>query len=81
MEMILSTTLDFVTAEAMKLSPTERAELVQRLTDTLLPAPPLHPDWEAELAQRLADMDAGVAPSIPAEQILAQLRGIAAGAR
>lgn len=76
----MSTTLDGVTADAMKLSTTERAELIERIADTLLPAAPLHPEWDAELARRLADMDAGVGTSVPAEQVLAELRGIAAGA-
>ena len=50
----MSTTLDGVTADALKLSPAERAELIERIADSVLPAPPLHPAWEAEIARRVS---------------------------
>ena len=76
----MTTTLDGVTADALKLSPAERAELIERIADSVLPAPPLHPAWEAEIARRVAEMDAGVAASIPAERVFAELRGMTAEA-
>ena len=69
----MSTTVDTVVADAMKLSPEERAELIERLADTVLPAPALHPAWEAEIARRVADMDAGRTRFIPADEAMAQL--------
>ncbi|MBC7483577.1 MAG: hypothetical protein H7337_17150 [Rhizobacter sp.] len=30
--------------------------MIERLIDTVLPAPPLHPAWEAEIARRVAEM-------------------------
>ncbi|MBK7613571.1 MAG: addiction module protein [Burkholderiales bacterium] len=70
----MTAALETVTAEALKLSPEERAELIERLADTVLPAPPLHPDWDAEIARRIADMDAGRSVGIPAEQAMGELR-------
>lgn len=72
----MSTSLDSVTADALKLSAQERALLIERLVDTVLPAPPLHPSWKAEIARRLADLEAGTAGSIPAQQVFAQARAL-----
>lgn len=69
----MTPTLDAVLADAMKLTPQERAELAETLADSVLPAPPLHPDWEAEIARRVADMDAGRTRFIAAEEALAAL--------
>lgn len=69
----MSPTLDAVLAEALKLTPQERAELAETLADSVLPAPPLHPDWEAEIARRLVDMDSGRTQFIAADEALAAL--------
>ncbi|MEY2893550.1 MAG: hypothetical protein RJA98_3458 [Pseudomonadota bacterium] len=70
----MSNAVDALLAEAMKLSPEDRAELIDRLVPTLLPHEPLHPEWQAEIARRVADMDAGRDLGIPAEEAMAQLR-------
>jgi putative addiction module component (TIGR02574 family) len=66
----MTTTLEAVETAALSLSVPERAELIQRLIDTVLPPAPLHPQWEAEIEQRLADLDSGRTPTIPAEKVL-----------
>jgi putative addiction module component (TIGR02574 family) len=66
-------TLDAVIAQALKLTPEERAELIETLADTVLPAPLLQPDWEAEIVRRAADMDAGLTRFIPADEAMAAL--------
>ncbi|MDC6167065.1 addiction module protein [Paucibacter sp. XJ19-41] len=76
----MSAELDSVTGDAMKLRPEERAELLERLVDSLRPEPPpLHPSWEAELERRVAELDAGLAQSIPADQVFAEMRKIIDG--
>lgn len=75
----MHTSLDEVTEQALKLTAEERAELIERLADTVLPPPPLHPAWEAEIARRVAEMDAGLAESIPAEQVFAEMRDLIDG--
>ena len=72
----MTTSLETVEAAAMQLSPEERSELIERLIDTVLPAPPLHPAWEAEIARRVAEMDAGLVEGIPAEQVFAEMRAM-----
>jgi putative addiction module component (TIGR02574 family) len=66
-------TLDAVLADALKLSPQERAELAEALADSVLPAPPLHPDWETEIARRVAEMEAGRTRFVAADEALAAL--------
>ena len=72
----MTTSLDSVTADALKLSAEDRAALIERLADTVLPAPPLHPSWDAEIERRLAELDAGTVASVPIEQVLAQARAV-----
>lgn len=70
----MSTSLDSVTAEALKLSNADRVELIERLASNVVPAPPLHPSWGAEIAQRLIELDAGLVKSIPADEVFAKTR-------
>jgi putative addiction module component (TIGR02574 family) len=72
----MSATLETVEAAALQLSAEERAELIERLIDTVLPPPPLHPAWEAEIARRIDEMDAGRVEGIPAEKVFADLRAM-----
>ena len=72
----MTTTLDAVISEALKLTPEERAELIERLADTVLPSSPLHPGWEAEIARRVAELKTGKTPGIPAGEVIAELRSM-----
>ena len=72
----MTTSLDSVTADALKLSAEDRAALIERLADTVLPAAPLHPSWDAEIARRMAEMDSGMVMSLPADQVFAQARAL-----
>jgi putative addiction module component (TIGR02574 family) len=72
----MASTLDSVEAAALELTAEERAELIERLIDTVLPTPPLHPAWEAEIARRVADLDAGTAECIPADEVFAEVRAL-----
>lgn len=72
----MTESLEAVQTAALNLSAEERAELIELLIDTVLPAPPLHPAWEAEIARRVADLDAGLTQAIPAEQVFAELRAM-----
>ncbi|HMO46803.1 MAG TPA: addiction module protein [Rubrivivax sp.] len=72
----MSTWLETVEAAALQLDAEERAELIERLIDTLVPPPPLHPAWEAEIERRVAELDAGLVESIPAEVVFARMRAM-----
>ena len=69
----MTTQLDALLAAAMKLSPEERAELIESLADTVLPAPALHAEWSAEITRRVSDMDAGRTQFTRADEAMAAL--------
>ena len=75
----MSTTVEDLEAQALKLSKEDRAELIERLISTVVPAPALHPAWEAEIARRVEDLDAGRTKLIPGEQVFAEVRAIIEG--
>ena len=70
----MSPALESLTAEALKLSAEERAELAERLITSIEPPPPLHPAWEVEIARRIANLDADRTRPISGEQVSAELR-------
>jgi len=72
----MSTSLEAVETAALGLSVPERAELIQRLIETVLPPQSLHRDWEAEIERRLVDLDSGRAKTIPAEKVLVDIRAM-----
>jgi putative addiction module component (TIGR02574 family) len=69
----MSTSVQAVAEEAMKLSPQDREILVERPIASLEPAEPLHPGWRDEIARRVADMEAGRTRFIPADEAMARL--------
>ncbi len=79
----MSTELEDVIAQALKLTPDERAALIEALVGTVQAASALHPAWDAEIARRVAEMDADASVALPAEQVLAELNDLlkAAGSR
>ena len=70
----MTASLETVEAGATQLSVEERTELIERLIDTVVPAPPLYAAWEAEIARRVAEMDSGLVEGIPAEKVFAEMR-------
>ena len=72
----MNASLDSVEAAALELTAEERVELVERLIDTVVPPPPLHPAWEAEIARRVAELDAGLVESVPAEEVFTRMRAM-----
>ncbi len=66
-------------AEALELSPQERAQLAHRLIVSLdddVEDDPAEVEraWEDEIHRRLDEVDAGTAELIPAEEVFAELR-------
>ena len=68
------TTLQKLAAEAMKLSPEERADLADLLWVSVEPKAEVDAAWDAEIERRIADLEAGRTKAIPGEQVLAELR-------
>lgn len=68
----MTATLQSIEAEALKLSPEERAELIERLIVSVEP-PPLSAAWQAEIERRVSDMDAGRTRFVPADEAFARI--------
>lgn len=78
--------LEELEAQAMKLSPRERGELVHRLLVSLDGEPEgtleeIAQAWDEEIARRVAELDAGTAELIPAEQVFAEIDAMLKQAR
>lgn len=70
--------LDELEAQATKLPPLERGELIHRLLVSLEGEPDGTPEeiakaWDEEIARRVAEIDAGMAVLIPEEQVFAEI--------
>jgi putative addiction module component (TIGR02574 family) len=64
----MSGTAEKILADALRLPESDRADLVDKLVESLDAddgADTLHPEWEAEIARRVADMDSGRVTPIP----------------
>ena len=78
--------LEKLEAEALKLTPRERGELIHRLIVSLEGETEDTPEavaraWDEEIARRVADMEAGKTVWIPAEEVFARLDAIIDNAR
>jgi len=70
----LETELEKLEAEALKLSPGERAALAQRLLASLEVDAEIEDVWAVELQRRIAEVESGAAPVIPIDEALRQAR-------
>ena len=66
--------LEYVQAQAMQLTPTERNQLLERLIASLDADPEVEAAWEQLADQREADIADGRAGWIPGEEAMQQLR-------
>ena len=72
----MSTSVEIVEAEAMKLTPIERADLADKLWLSVHSQDEVDTAWEAEIARRIEELEAGRTESIPYEQVRAELRAL-----
>jgi putative addiction module component (TIGR02574 family) len=70
----MPTPTELVEAQAMKLTPTERADLADKLWLSVHSKEEVHAAWEVEIARRIAEMDAGEVQGIPWETVMAEAR-------
>lgn len=70
----MSLTYEQIAAEAMQLSPQERADLADRLWISVDTPEAVAAAWDAEVARRIAQIDSGEVETIPQEQVMAELR-------
>jgi putative addiction module component (TIGR02574 family) len=68
------TQLEILDAEALKLTPGERAALAQRLLASLDEDAEIEAVWAAEVEHRIADVESGFVQVIPIAEALARVR-------
>ena len=74
MEIMMPTPQEIVEAQAMKLSPTERADLADKLWLSVHSRDEVDAAWEEEIAQRIRQIDAGEVECAPWATVMAELR-------
>ena len=70
----MSNQLEIVEAQAMKLSPEERAQLADRLITSLFEDHQIEDAWAAEVERRIEEVESSRAKLIPAADSIARAR-------
>lgn len=70
----MSTPVEILEAEAMKLTVEERARLADRLIASLSENAEVEDAWAIEVERRIAEIEAGRAPVLPAGDAIARAR-------
>ena len=70
----MSTTLETIEAEALKLPPSDRSHLVERLLVSFDADKELEEAWAREADKREAELDSGTVDAVPGEQAMERLR-------
>ena len=74
LEMSVSTNLEVIEAEALKLPPQDRSHLLERLIASLDADPEVEAAWAAEADRREAELNAGLVIALPGDEVLTRLR-------
>ncbi len=82
----MSAVLEQLKAQALKLSASERDELLRALIASIDGQAEDTPEaiaraWDEEIERRIADFEAGKTGSVPAEQVFAEIRALIASHR
>ena len=70
----MSTDLEALEAEVLKLGPVERSHLFERLVASLDTDAEIEAEWEREADRRDAELDSGAVTAIPGDEVFARLR-------
>jgi len=70
----MSTKLEALEAEALKLAPADRSHLLERLIASLDSDPEVEEAWEREADRREAQLESGSVAEIPGPEALNRLR-------
>ena len=73
-EVNMSSQLETVATEAMKLTAEERAQLADRLIASLFEDADVEDAWEIEVERRVEEIEAGRSKLIPASEAIARAR-------
>lgn len=70
----MSTTLEALEAEVLKLAPADRSHLLERLIASLDSDPEIEEAWEQEADRREAELESGSVAAVPGPEAVARLR-------
>lgn len=70
----MATELEKLEADALKLTPDERATLAQRLLGSLEDDAEIQEAWAVEVERRIAEVESGAVQLIPIAEALSQVR-------
>ncbi len=70
----MPTPIEQIEAEAMKLSPEERADLADMLWLSVNSQDEVDAAWDAEIARRIRQIDAGEVETVPWDAVMTELR-------
>ena len=70
----MTTSLEVLEAEALKLAPADRSHLLERLIASLDTDPEVEEAWEAEADRREASLESGSAVEVPGQEAMSRLR-------
>lgn len=73
-EIAMSTSLETLEADALKLAPADRSHLLERLIASLDPDLEVEQAWEREADRREAELDSGAVAAVPGHEAMARLR-------
>lgn len=71
----METELERLESEALRLAPSEREALAQRILASLDMDPEIEEAWAIEVERRIAEIESGAVELIPMEEALARVRG------
>lgn len=70
----MTTNLEVLEAEALKLAPADRSHLLERLIASLDTDPEVEAAWELEADRREAELESGSVADVPAQEAMSRLR-------
>ena len=70
----MSTQLEIVEAQALKLSPEERAQLADRLISSIFEDHEIEDVWATEVERRIEEIESGRSKLMPAAEAIARAR-------
>lgn len=73
-EIAVSTNLDVLEAEALKLAPADRSRLLERLIASLDSEPEIEEAWAREADRRETELESGAVVAVPGHEAIARLR-------
>ena len=73
-EITMTTPLELLEAEALKLAPADRSHLLERLTASLDVDPEVQQAWEAEADRREASLASGAVAEVAGQEAMDRLR-------